>query len=384
MLRLTFQRHSLHPKPSAASNHELKEMGERSGREDKLLEQQRLREQREEALLYAWVEQAHREGLERERDKAERRARRAEKRAAKAAKKAKRDERKKKKAKRRGTQNNASLFGFELFNLEVFGRRVEWACRQRTRGDVTEKKTAACAVEKPHEETRWLRLYTVPSWFTLASSCQEPTSRGRARGGARRHKYAQFFPLHGACLVVAEGLSTWGQALQQTLGSMVKQRQRLHLKVWRRKGRTAKMWSQRMTRRWRKRVPVTTSCPGFLSDLVMVARFRTGARSRTPRAFILICEAVLLAVPPMFILVRSLFPNVGWHDRVSYSDDYSKRMLGSDQHCCRKPTYYEPCKREKNVFLLQPAARVFFSDLVMVACFWTGAFRLAGFVFCYV
>ena len=35
-------------------------------------------------------------------------------------------------------------------------------------------------------------------------------------------------------------------------------------------------------------------------------------------------------------------------------------MLGSDQHCCRKPTSYEPCKREKNVFLLQPAARVSF------------------------
>ena len=92
----------------------------------------------------------------------------------------------------------------------------------------------------------------------------------------------------------------------------------------------------------------------------MVERFRTGARSRTPRAFILICEAVLSAVPPLFIFVRSLFPNVGWHDRVSYSHDYSKRMLGSDQHCCRKPTYYEPCKREKNLFLLQPAARVSF------------------------
>ena len=64
-------------------------------------------------------------------------------------------------------------------------------------------------------------------------------------------------------------------------------------------------------------------------------------------------------VPHMFIFVRSLFPNVGWPDRVSYSDDYSKRVLGSDQHCCRKPTYYEPCKREKNVFLLQPAAPVF-------------------------
>ena len=43
---------------------------------------------------------------------------------------------------------------------------------------------------------------------------------------------------------------------------------------------------------WKKRVPVTTSCPGFLSDLVMVERFRTGARSWTPRTFILICEAV--------------------------------------------------------------------------------------------
>ena len=59
----------------------------------------------------------------------------------------------------------------------------------------------------------------------------------------------------------------------------------------------------------------------------MVACFWRGARSQTPRTFILICEAVLLAVPPMFIFVRSLFPNVGWHDRVSYSDDYSKRML---------------------------------------------------------
>ena len=78
---------------------------ERSGREDKLLEKQRLREQREEALLYAWVEQAHREGLEEERDKAERRARRAARRAAKAAKKAA------KKAKRRGTHVPKSLAG---------------------------------------------------------------------------------------------------------------------------------------------------------------------------------------------------------------------------------------------------------------------------------
>ena len=73
---------------------------ERSDREDKLLEKQRLREQREKALLYAWVEQAHREGLEEERDKAERRARRAARRAGKAAKKAA------KKAKRRGTHDD--------------------------------------------------------------------------------------------------------------------------------------------------------------------------------------------------------------------------------------------------------------------------------------
>ena len=76
---------------------------ERSDREDKLLEKQRLREQREEALLYAWVEQAHREGLEEERGKAERRARRAARRAAKAAKKAA------KKAKRRGTHDDPPL-----------------------------------------------------------------------------------------------------------------------------------------------------------------------------------------------------------------------------------------------------------------------------------
>ena len=99
----------LHPKPYAASNDSRsKKMAERSKREDKLLEQQRLKEQREEALLYAWVEQAHREGLEKERDKAERRAR---KRAAKAAKQAKHE--KKKKTKRQGIQNN-SLIGFEL------------------------------------------------------------------------------------------------------------------------------------------------------------------------------------------------------------------------------------------------------------------------------
>ena len=61
----------------------------------------------------------------------------------------------------------------------------------------------------------------------------------------------------------------------------------------------------------------------------------------------------------MSICVRSLFRNVGWHDRVSYSYDYKKRALGSDQRCCRKPTYYEPCKREKNGFLLQPGASVF-------------------------
>ena len=90
----------------------LKKMAERSKRENKLLEQQQLRAQREEALLYAWVEQAHREGLEKERDKAERRAR---KRAAKAAKQAKRE--KKKKTKRQGTQNNSLIgIGFELLS----------------------------------------------------------------------------------------------------------------------------------------------------------------------------------------------------------------------------------------------------------------------------
>ena len=76
----------------------------------------------------------------------------------------------------------------------------------------------------------------------------------------------------------------------------------------------------------------------------------------------------------MFIVVRSLFPNVGWHARLSYSDDYSKRVLGSDQHCCRKPTYYEPCKRKRNVFLLQPAARVSFrsccGSVLLDGSFW--------------
>ena len=69
-------------------------------------------------------------------------------------------------------------------------------------------------------------------------------------------------------------------------------------------------------------------------------------------------------VPHMFIFVRSLFPNVGWHDRMSYSDDCSKRVLGSDQRCSRKPTYHEACKPKKNLFLLQPAARVFFQILL--------------------
>ena len=71
-------------------------------------------------------------------------------------------------------------------------------------------------------------------------------------------------------------------------------------------------------------------------------------------------------VPHMFIFVRSLFPNVGWHDRVSYSDDCSKRVLGSDQRYCRKPTYYEACKPKKNLFLLQPAARVFSQENVSI------------------
>ena len=61
----------------------------------------------------------------------------------------------------------------------------------------------------------------------------------------------------------------------------------------------------------------------------------------------------------MFIFVRSLVAKIAWPDRVSYSDDYSKRVLGSDQHCCRMPTYSEPCKLEKKGFLLQPAAPVF-------------------------
>ena len=75
----------------------------------------------------------------------------------------------------------------------------------------------------------------------------------------------------------------------------------------------------------------------------------------------------------MFIFVRSLVPSFGWHDEVWYADDYSKRVLGSEQHCCRKPTYYESCKRDKNVFLLQPAAPGFLSDLVMVGRFRTEA-----------
>ena len=72
-------------------------MAERSEKERNLLEQQQLKAQREEAQLYAWVQEAHREGLEKERAKAERRAAR---RAAKAAKKAA------KKQKRRGTHDD--------------------------------------------------------------------------------------------------------------------------------------------------------------------------------------------------------------------------------------------------------------------------------------
>ena len=99
----------------------------------------------EEAQLYAWVEEAHREGLEKERDAAERRARRAEK---KAAKKKKQEEKKKKRtAKRRGTQDNSSLLGLSFLaslSLEVLGRRLEWArrlrCRHNTRGGVNRQK----------------------------------------------------------------------------------------------------------------------------------------------------------------------------------------------------------------------------------------------------
>ena len=77
-------------------------MAERSEKERNLLDQQQLRAQREEAELYAWVQEAHREGLEKERDKAAKRARRAARRAAKAAKKAA-------KAKRRGTHDDPPL-----------------------------------------------------------------------------------------------------------------------------------------------------------------------------------------------------------------------------------------------------------------------------------
>ena len=68
-------------------------MAERSAKERNLLEQQQLKAQREEAELYAWVQEAHREGLEKERAKAERRAAR---RAAKAAKKAAKKQKKRK------------------------------------------------------------------------------------------------------------------------------------------------------------------------------------------------------------------------------------------------------------------------------------------------
>ena len=78
---------------------------ERSGKEDALLKRQA---QKAEAQLYAWVEDAHREYQEKERDAAERRARRAAKRA---EKRKKREEKKKKKAKtaeRRGTRDKSS------------------------------------------------------------------------------------------------------------------------------------------------------------------------------------------------------------------------------------------------------------------------------------
>ena len=88
----------------------------------------------------------------------------------------------------------------------------------------TTHREATTAVTANHEGWRrkkkaaWGSVQTKSEGFLIGVfNCTRlrlpgPTSRGRARGGARRHKYAHFFPLHGACLVVAEGLSTWGQA----------------------------------------------------------------------------------------------------------------------------------------------------------------------------
>ena len=117
---------SLKPSP-------LKKMGERSGRGNNLLEQQRLKEQREEALLYAWVEQAHREGLERERDKAERRARRPSK----------------KKRRRLGgaaPKTIPFLFGFELLPWKCLWQACGVSVPATHEGWRTEKKDGgACS-----------------------------------------------------------------------------------------------------------------------------------------------------------------------------------------------------------------------------------------------
>ena len=165
MLRLTIKRLRVGPKPSQASNHNMPK--ERSDREDKL------------------------------------RARRAARRAAKAAKKAA------KKAKRRGTHDNPPL-GLSFQSLwQACGVRATAAelddrCDGQPRGVTyqTKKDGGVSAVCR-----RSQRVSSSGFSTALASCCQDLTSRGRARGGARRHKYAHFFPLHGACLVVGATFS---------------------------------------------------------------------------------------------------------------------------------------------------------------------------------
>ena len=91
-------------------------------------------------------------------------------------------------------------------------------------------------------------------------------------------------------------------------------------------------------RAWRKRVPVTTSCLGFLAGLVMVACLWTGARSNSPRAFFFgmrsrssgaiwpmqrfrrpVCLQLLscqVDSQPMSSLLPGSFPHLcGWNDR---------------------------------------------------------------------
>ena len=106
--------------------------------------------------------------------------------------------------------------------VEEAQRQEDQRCRERAARKVAKylrkkQKAKRGTKEKKNKKTKRRGKKKIPSQTFHPLACQvlgwqEPTWRGRAHGGARRQKYAQFFPIHGACLVVAEGRSIWGQA----------------------------------------------------------------------------------------------------------------------------------------------------------------------------